>query len=226
MASKTQLDYLVDILCDYPGLLEEADNVLSPKTPPKDNSATWIDIVHQCGEKLTQLSEWQRSWVSEFELCRYEVDASHSSNISIEAGGPLFPSILYFTDIWRAYECCVHNALRILLLRLYVLACQMGQRVTASPNDIMADFDEIGASVETLATEICRSIDYFLSQHGQIGALLLMFPAQIALLPLDRTSDVAIWLMRVLEKISELDGLEIGRQILTGRCTDLVVTCR
>ena len=103
----------------------------------------------------------------------------------------------------------------------------MRQKDTASPGQIMAtDVMEIGASVEELATEICRSIDYFLNQHGQIGALLLMFPAQIALLPLDRTSEVAIWLMKVLEKISESDGLEIGRQILIGRCTDLARTCR
>jgi hypothetical protein len=80
---------------------------------------------------------------------------------------------------------------------------------------------EIGASVEDLAIEICRSIDYFLNKHGQMGALLLMFPAQIALLPLDRSSAVAIWLMNVLKKIGESDGLEIGRQILEGRCTDL-----
>jgi hypothetical protein len=32
---------------------------------------------------------------------------------------------------------------------------------------------------------------------------------------------VATWLMKVLAKISESGGLEIGRQILIGRCTDL-----
>lgn len=80
---------------------------------------------------------------------------------------------------------------------------------------------EQGASVEELAIEICRSVDYFLNKHGQMGALLLMLPAQIALLPLDRGSAVAVWLMNVLKKIGESDGLEIGRQILEGRCTDL-----
>jgi hypothetical protein len=94
---------------------------------------------------------------------------------------------------------------------------------TSSPGQTMIGIDpiDIGASVQDLAIEICRSIDYFLNKHGQMGALLLMFPAQIALLPLDRSSAVAIWLMNVLKKIGESDGLEIGRQILEGRCSDL-----
>jgi hypothetical protein len=219
-ASKTQLDYLIDILCDYPGLLEDTDNARSLGTLP-ENRITWTDVLHRCHEKLTRLSEWQHCWVSEFEISRYEVDTSQSSYISIEAGGPLFPSIFYFTDIWRAFELCVHNALRILLLRLYT---QVGEYMnTSSPGQTMTGVDpiEIGASVEDLAIEICRSIDYFLNKHGQMGALLLMFPAQIALLPLDRSSAVAIWLMNVLKKIGESDGLEISRQILEGRCTDL-----
>jgi hypothetical protein len=179
----------------------------------------WIDVVHQCHKKLTELSEWHRDWVSDFDICRYEVDASQSSYTSIKAGGPLFPSILYFTDVWRAYEFCVHNALRILLLRLHN---QMGCMNTASPEQTIAtDLIETRTSVEELAIEVCRSVDYFLNKHSQMGALLLMFPAQIALLALDRTSEVAIWLMNVLAKIAESDGLEIGRQILVGRCTDL-----
>ena len=99
---------------------------------------------------------------------------------------------------------------------------------TSSPGQTMTGVDpiEIGASVEELAIEICRSIDYFLNKHGQMGALLLMFPAQIALLPLDRSSEVAIWLINVLKKIAESDGLEISRQILLGRCSDLARTCR
>ena len=179
----------------------------------------WIDVVHQCNEKLRELSEWYRNWVSDFDTCRYEVDTSQSSYTSIEAGGPLFPSILYFTDVWRAYEICVHNALRILLLRLH---SQMRRMSTMSPGQTKSsDFIEIRSSVEELAIEICRSVDYFLNKHGQMGALLVMFPAQIALLALDRTPEVAIWLMNVLAKIAKSDGLEIGRQILIGRCTDL-----
>jgi hypothetical protein len=179
----------------------------------------WIDVVHQCHQKLTELSEWHRGWISDFDICRYEVDTDQSSHTSIEAGGPLFPSILYFTDVWRAYEFCVHNALRILLLRLH---SQIGCMRPASPGQtIVTDFVETGTSVKELAIEICRSVDYFLNKHGQMGALLLMFPAQIALLALDRTSEVAIWLMNVLAKIAESGGLEIGRQILIGRCTDL-----
>src|SRR5437763_8472805 len=81
--------------------------------------AFMTDVLHRCHEKLTRLSEWQRCWVSEFEISRYEVDTSQSSYISVEAGGPLFPSIFYFTDIWRAFELCVHNALRLLLFILY-----------------------------------------------------------------------------------------------------------
>lgn len=180
---------------------------------------TWIDVAHQCHEKLTKLSEWHRDWVSNFGICLYEADTSQSSYTSIEAGDPLFPSILYFSDVWRAYEFCVHNALRILLLRLH---SQMGRMSTASSRrTIVTNFIETKTSVEELATDICRSVDYFLSKHGQLGALLLMFPAQIALLALDRTSEVAIWLMNVLAKIAESGGLEIGRQILIGRCTDL-----
>jgi hypothetical protein len=179
----------------------------------------WINVVHQCHQKLRELSEWHRDWISDFDICRYEVDTNQSSYTSIEAGGPLFPSILYFTDVWRAYEFCVHNALRILLLRLH---SQIRRMSTAKPGQTIAtDFVDTRTSVEELAIEVCRSVDYFLNKHGQMGALLLMFPAQIALLALDRTSEVATWLMKVLAKISESGGLEIGRQILIGRCTDL-----
>jgi hypothetical protein len=218
-ASKTQLDYLIDILCDYPGLLEDADNARLARGPAESKGMVWTDVVHQCHKKLAELSEWQRDWVSNFDICLYEVDANQSSYTSIEAGGPLFPSILYFTDVWRAYEFCVHNALRILLLRLH---SQVARMRTSNPGQAIAtNFTETRTCVEELAIGVCRSVDYFLNKHGQMGALLLMFPAQIALLALNRTSKVAIWLMNVLAKIAESGGLEIGRQILIGRCTDL-----
>jgi hypothetical protein len=226
-SSKTQLDYLIDILCDFPGLLEDADDAELVGALPEDNRTSWINIQHLCQEKLTKLSEWRRGWESTFGQCRYEVDISQSSDSSAEPSSPLFPSVFNFTGIWRAYEFCVHNALRILLLRLSSRACIMAHGGTASPRQTMATGSvENEAGVEELAIEICRSIDYFLKEHGQIGAVLLMFPAQIALLPLICKSEAGTWLKNVLEKIAESGGLEISRQILLGRCTDLARTCR
>lgn len=190
-----------------------------------DSTEKWNGVFNRCQAKLIELSEWHRLWVAEYAISRYEVDATSSSKTSIEAGGPLFSTIFYFTDIWRAYEFCVHRAVRILLLRLYTRIQDLAGNALVSLVEQPSLSVLSGTPLEVLATEICRSIDYFLNKYGHLGALLLMFPAQIALLPLDAASPAAVWLNNVLGKIGESDGLEIGSQITVGRCSDLARTC-
>jgi hypothetical protein len=89
----------------------------------------------------------------------------------------------------------------------------------------MTDSSDCDDSVEDLAIEICRSVPYFFKEHGSMGALLVMFPAQVALLPLQGHAEERIWLSALLKDISISEGLEIGQQLLQGRCSDLSRRC-
>lgn len=117
---KTQLDQLIDMLCDYPGLLEDADMAQRLGTPAEDVRLIWMNILRQCQKKLAALIQWQRIWNNNFKGCFREVVIEPSDTCS-----RFFSTIRYFTNIWRAQEFCIQNALRILLLRLYRRACEM-----------------------------------------------------------------------------------------------------
>lgn len=104
---------------------------------------------------------------------------------------------------------------------LHRVARQAHRMTTPKSRKSSADSNK---AMKILATDIYRTVDYFINKYGSMGALLVMFPAQIALLALDPSADKAIWLRNVLRKISENGGLAIGREILESRCTDLAVT--
>ena len=186
------------------------------------DETTLANLVGRCRDGLDKLSAWDSCWKADYGICRWEVDIRHSTYVATETGEPLFSSIFFFTDVWRAYEFCMYSAIRILLLRFYDSACRI-PRLKDMSFAVVTKMDaaEIQDNIITSAVDICRSIDYFLHKHGQVGALLFMFSAQIALFPLGQTSGLGQWLAQVLRKIGESDGLEIGRQLLIGRCTDL-----
>lgn len=196
----------------------------APETPPENARVIWTNVQQQCQKNLEALSQWWHVWSNTFKGCFREVVAE-PSNFPCDSYIRLFSTILYFTNVWRAHEFCVHNALRILLLRLDGRACKMVHVLAADTLGPTTDSSERDISIEDLARGICRSVPYFLKEHGSMGALLVMFPAQVALLPLSRTDQERILLTSLLKNISISEGLEIGRQLLLGRCSDLSKIC-
>lgn len=70
-------------------------------------------------------------------------------------------------------------------------------------------------SREDIAREICRMVDYHLPNGLQgICVLQLMFPLRVAHRDFDPFCREATWLRRIMLKIADSEGFEMGRHIL------------
>jgi hypothetical protein len=200
--SKDPLESLIDILCNVPGLLEDAENARQLSTSAKEDSGTaWAYLVAKCEDNLSTLAEWRDDWEFGLGRCWYEFDSRQSTSLSPDIRGPRFPTDLYFTNIWRAYEFCTHNALHILLLRLYTRATSYAHDAEHGYQSTTCTSAQSDSLVAELAVDICRCINYFfLEEHRYLGALLFcLFPGQIALQSLDPDSELGRWLGVVLK---------------------------
>ena len=197
------LESLIDILCNFPGLLEDAEDAQLLSTSTKgDSSKSWVNLLTKCSQDLSRLAEWRSNWESRFGQCWCELDSSQFPNLPADAQGLPFQTVFYFSDIWRAYEFSIHNALRILLLRLYSRATVYAHSTEHGCQWTFHTSVQSGSLVINLAIEICRCINYFfVPEHRYLGALLFcLFPGQIALLPLDRDSELGRWLVGILKQ--------------------------
>ena len=200
--SKDPLESLIDILCNIPGLLEDAEEAQLLSTTAKGDIGThWTNLVAKCEDNLSRLAEWRKDWESRFGQCSYELESIQFTSPSPDGHVLQFPTVLHFTNIWRAYEFCIHNALRILLLRLYTRAITYAYGTKYGDQSTANTTVQSDAVVINLAVDICRCINYFLlPEHRYLGALLLcLFPGQIALLSLDHDSELGQWLGGLLK---------------------------
>lgn len=69
-------------------------------------------------------------------------------------------------------------------------------------------------SQQAIATEICRSADYhLLEKQSGAGTFCVLFPLRVAYQEFDDGAREKVWLERLMKRIAELSGWEIGRNI-------------
>jgi hypothetical protein len=58
-------------------------------------------------------------------------------------------------------------------------------------------------------------VDYhLLGKEQNTGALVLLFPLKMAYRNLDRNSREVAWLSRIMQRIADVNGFEMGRHVL------------
>jgi hypothetical protein len=214
VGSKTMGLLLHDILCDVPGLLEDAITLQRSKGGDQKLSlhrelSTKI-LVH-----LRTLYEWRASWQQQNPSSCHEVPTSFLDSQS------LFPMVFYYSDLSAANEICFYNAILLLLLNLgsKVIGLSFDHSLPSLhlPRDL--DFSPLYApglalNADAVATEICRSVEYhLLHTASSVAAFFLLFPLRLAYETFKTTSDESQWLSGMMKNIADMSGFEIGRTL-------------
>jgi len=155
-------------------------------------------------------------------------------------GEPLFQKVLFFQRMDRAMEILNFDAQFLVLysilsltgtdplsvmtekkkmpsdLSLGILSPVFGPvRLTRSTTTNALVNPGQWNSLDDLAIEICRLVDYFLfEKYDGLGAFTLLFPLRVAYKTLRHDQRIACWLRRMFQDIADSRGFEIGMHML------------
>ena len=219
--------YLQDILCDIPGFLEDSQIMHDLSSSAEDITALQRSLRGKLNASLHSLYRLRQRWEHEFPQACYELWPSTSETLCVDDEGcPLFSSVFHFWSIDRANEIGLYDATLLLLLNLLQsLDLHTGREPSQNgdncgPISFCPPTNPLllpGQGTHTdVALEICRLVDYLLlgKQHNT-GALVLLFPLKMAHRSFDRNSREAAWLSRIMQRIADVNGFEMGRHVLS-----------
>ena len=209
-ASKNAMTCVQDVLCDIPGLMEDAVNLRN-----RDREAVQKSISHQalsrsivdCLNHLYQCDGMKNTQNTSEEIpARQPLDEQ-----------PLFPKMLHFSSIKRANEIILYSTALIFILRLGAEAIgPTFDTSTAALN--LPPFDTQGPlylpgqaiNIQAIATEISKSVGYYLSDYCHRAGVSLPIPLRVAHVAFLSTSRQEKWVDRMIIRIAELNGFEIS----------------
>ncbi|KAF5641715.1 thiamine biosynthesis regulatory [Fusarium tjaetaba] len=216
--SKTIGDYLQDILCDIPGMMEDVDHLFN--TNDCQVSANFISQKLQGSfEQLNSLriswnfmhphSCWRQKTVREF---------SEIYHGTVE-------QVLWFSDLETAIEFVYFNTTHLILhsilgqlMSLPDTCCVFDAGMSPDDNQFLEASELVFWNHEDRyrnAQAICQCVDYMLqNEGGASGAFNLLFPLKVAYNHLSGFPIMQKWVAGVMEKISTTKGLFIAAQIL------------
>ncbi|KAH8691632.1 hypothetical protein BGW36DRAFT_388684 [Talaromyces proteolyticus] len=199
-ARKPFLDSLHDIFCTLPGILS---NLESHKKTQE------VNIVNTSSEnlcltvvsKIEALYSWRYQWDATYAKTIRVVQqrvADWSVDNQIILPQNSIPSSLLFSNLQRAGELCLYNAVLLILLRIgHTLGIEIS--TLRSCHDPLLPRE---GSPQLIAEEIIRMAPYMRHiQHGNKGIYLLSFPLQIARDRLQGGSEMIEWVDSVLRSI-------------------------
>ena len=186
--AKEPFDYLIDIGCSIPGMLEDIDNLSQDcnATDRIDREELFLGLVRRSNQAFDELDAWWRSWATmHLDSCTKK-SPDPKTKLSFDEGGPVFDSVLHFQSYWDCYVTIFHNALRIILLSVWEQYCQLRyaeRHSIRSPNDETNPLPLLGISTdrEGLALEIFRCIEFCESlTRNFMGNSCILFPIYYA----------------------------------------------
>ena len=218
-SSKNLIDFLLDIVCDIAGLLEETDTFLSSRSYPlgySQEALPSIRLQERAFACLDSANTWWHKWEnSKYSTCSEVTPGSSTS--TADKDRPLYLTLLWFDNIWGAFMLALHNAGRIMIIQL-LEALQIDLMSTVAVLDEYNFSPLLGISSDKrgLANEICRCVEYCqLKSRKYIGTFCLLFPLKVAYECLESQSRAGKWLWnKGTSDLANVSGFEIGRDIL------------
>jgi hypothetical protein len=192
LQSKSVLDFLLDIHCDFSGLLEDLDAELATRAP------RYLDLQVQAESLIRDLNDWWRQWLTNNHNTGREV-APVRDTIMADEEGLLYPTLLSFDDYWDAYSVTMHNALRILLLQVRQVLSDRSPTTKAFSEPALLDetnstvLQGISSDMVALAHENMRLIEYF-HVHSWVGTACVRYPLNVTYGCYEKDSRMAKWL--------------------------------
>ena len=164
-------------------------------------------LLKQLLEHVQTLKGIREAWHVKYSSPVWSVPIVSASSQSSDSISPPFDTSLYFTDIFRAYDCCVFNMTLIFYFLLYQ---DLSSGNVQPVEDTLPGLDS-NETIQTLARNICRCTDFLcLEEHGSRGYIVLQLPATIAYLAVDKDSPEAKWLYDVCKKHARRSGFGWG----------------
>ena len=203
-ALKTPLAYLYDIICDIPGLMEDARDLQKPELDTTQRTLSHQTLSRNIFDHLNQLHVWRSRWKDENRNSCYEIQAPQQLGKQ-----PLFPAVLYFSNPAQAYELLRYNIALILLLRLGVEI--MGSAFNAS--SAVLGLPTESTNLQAISMEICKCVDYCLADNRKGGGVSLLVALRTAYTAFPPTSRQAKWVDAAISRVEELNGFEINKNI-------------
>lgn len=210
MGSKTPIDYLHDVFCDVPGLLEDLDQVIAwdPDMPGRDE---FLGQVRQNTlSTLEILYFWRCKWQEDNPDTAFFIPSSNSGSDGLPPSP--FQTVIWFTDPYRANELIVYDSVLLIVLKAAEgLGLNLGESRSSMKNwnDSLLP---IQSNRKEIAIEVCRTVDYHLQcVQRSSGAFMLLFPLNVAYRNLEPDSDEAKWMEKIMAVTADIHGFEIGR---------------
>ncbi|KAH7354671.1 hypothetical protein BKA65DRAFT_548761 [Rhexocercosporidium sp. MPI-PUGE-AT-0058] len=212
--SKTTMNYLHDILCDVPGLMEDAAALQSLDLDGEIVKAKQLELSQKVLMELKMLYEWRVTWAKKNQGNWWEVPSACPQTREI------FPTVIHFKSLMIANETTIYNAI-LLLLR------SIGFQVIGpafDPSGIYLDVPKgidygplyaprAAPNGQAIATEICRAVEFHLAEERKsAGGFFLLFPLSIACQVFELHTREAEWLKDMMNKVADHSGFEIGRR--------------
>jgi len=222
------LHYLHDILCDIPGLTEDAKVLHRPGLPPQQRKIAHTLLSNNIVLHLQQLYNWRTRWDQLNPSACYETNSreKHWQSSKLDAQDELlFPTVLYYTCLETANEITTYNGTLLLLLKLGFQTIGPSFDTSYSSPSIPpactgSPLYPPGSALSAvaIATEICRSAEYHLNCGNSAGAFYLVFPLRVAWATFEDGTREKIWCESMMGIIADRSGWEVGRG-LTGNFT-------
>ncbi|CEJ89978.1 hypothetical protein VHEMI05791 [[Torrubiella] hemipterigena] len=219
---RTIISRTTDILCDVPGLMEDADAIIQAEEQGLNTEADKLLLQDNLLQRIQRLADLVWQWDLSNPLACWEAPIDSSTSFSLdESGQPLFDTVYHFDDVERAIDVLNLNVVRLLLYGACDKAGLLDSYVStivgsqydgphANPLLLPGQGDRISHSLE-----ICLCVDFLLSNPRQSrGALVLLFPLRVAWTYLGPLPAVSRWVGKVLMQLSTSQGLRIGEHVL------------
>ncbi|CRG87048.1 hypothetical protein PISL3812_04062 [Talaromyces islandicus] len=200
--AKTDMQFLVDILADCPGLFVQREEIES-SSPPSDRSVGYAKLRKNISDVLDQLNQWEQNWEKNNTGYSYEVPSPVTTPILVDSWGrsvPAWETVIEYESLYHANTVVVYHATVILV---QVLANQL---VFSNATPLYSQ-NEGSFPDRTFAAglAICRSVEYHLqSMRKGAGSFFLLFPLRMAYDAIGRTNpQIGVWLQSVLQQIQD-----------------------
>ena len=206
--TKDVFDYLMDIVCDVPSILADADRLLlslgSSEALPEED--LFLEVAKRTACAMNELDNWWRGWAATHLGRCWERPPDATTRISYDQEGPVFDTVLFFETYWTCYVTIFHNALRIVLLGIWHELSNLpyaSKHPIGTPNNEINPLPLLGISTDIrgLALEIFRSIEFSEYQARKfLGTYCILFPILYAQQCLSPQSREGRWLLSLTDR--------------------------
>ncbi|EHK47234.1 hypothetical protein TRIATDRAFT_45794 [Trichoderma atroviride IMI 206040] len=212
---------LQDLFCDVPGLMEDADVIMSRSTLEEDLEGMKEALYEKVENTMQKASQLRWQWEQDHaDACKEMPSTDYSPNSSADP----FPTVLHFSKLDRAIEIVFFNTLHLLLDTLLdSLAPEMAS--SRRPLGLQAYFGPFQNTLllpgqgnrEDYALEICRIVDFMSHcKHDSLGMFMLLFPLYVARESLTRRPNVCAWIGKIMNQLVREKGFNIGEVLSDG----------